>query len=560
MQPAPSGDAALGLWHGCPWPPQCLGLGWGHSISLGDLELAPCLLHQAVPSARRWHWLWLPDQSSMARRSRARHGTARHSRAQHGLSGQPSKPASPGRRQAGSTHRDASPKNAAAPDGRGSRVLGAAALPSPVGPPWPPAGPAQCCGSPWRPWIDSLPRGQRCRWVTSPSSHTQNHRVHSRCRQQGTAPGDPLQHRSTYLWLQRPFPLHPKPSAGCAQGQCPSLGSPWCSAPGAGARCLALQRASRGQTMTPGREAAQGLSAFSRSPTPKAKGQAGAQTRTQDAFVLLPADARGRHGAAAGSGYCFQHSQTRKALGGEGGGGEGGAMNQSGVPSPASSSWLGRLLPITQPGSVYSRSTIPPCLSCWLRAGECTARWGWAFHTPTAKQILQPLKREICCFLALFRAARAHAWLAGRAHAQTTQLPAAPSPRLLDLSPSCSACTQSTARAVSSAVHLSSSDSEEAEHPSPKLDAARLFSPLEEMREQKRSLGWMHSTNKAVPRMLSPCSCNKAPWAAASNRTSLGCCVSAAPQHRDPLTPHPGTGVAEGKGLTLIQSFSGLVL
>lgn len=76
MQPAPSGDAALGLWHGCPWPPQCLGLGWGHSISLGDLELAPCLLHQAVPSARRWHWLWLPDQSSMARRSRAWHGTA----------------------------------------------------------------------------------------------------------------------------------------------------------------------------------------------------------------------------------------------------------------------------------------------------------------------------------------------------------------------------------------------------------------------------------------------------------------------------------------------------
>lgn len=250
----------------------------------------------------------------------------------------------------------------------------------------------------------------------------------------------------------------------------------------------------------------------------------------------------------------------KKGSGGRGWGGEGGAMNQSGVPSPASSSWLGRLLPITQPGSVYSRSTIPPCLSCWLRAGECTARWGWAFHTPTAKQILQPLKREICCFLALFRAARAHAWLAGRAHAQTTQLPAAPSPRLLDLSPSCSACTQSTARAVSSAVHLSSSDSEEAEHPSPKLDAARLFSPLEEMREQKRSLGWMHSTNKAVPRMLSPCSCNKAPWAAASNRTSLGCCVSAAPQHRDPLTPHPGTGVAEGKGLTLIQSFSGLVL
>lgn len=68
-----------------------------------------------------------------------------------------------------------------------------------------------------------------------------------------------------------------------------------------------------------------GTQCLLRLPTPKAEGHAGAQTRTQDAFVLLLADARGRRGAAAGSGHCFQHSQTRKALGGrgwvEGGGG-----------------------------------------------------------------------------------------------------------------------------------------------------------------------------------------------------------------------------------------------
>lgn len=124
--------------------------------------MAPCLLHWLSPALgdgiggsclmkAAWH-------------SAAGHGTAWHSTARHGLPGQPSKPDGPGRRQEGSTHRDASPKNAAAPDGRGSRVPGAAALPSPVGPPRPPAGPAQRCGSPWRPWPDSLPRGQRCCW------------------------------------------------------------------------------------------------------------------------------------------------------------------------------------------------------------------------------------------------------------------------------------------------------------------------------------------------------------------------------------------------------------
>lgn len=56
--------------------------------------------------------------------------------AQHGPArppGRAGKQAGPGRRQAGSTH-DTSPKNAAAPDGRGGRVPGAAVHPSPGGP------------------------------------------------------------------------------------------------------------------------------------------------------------------------------------------------------------------------------------------------------------------------------------------------------------------------------------------------------------------------------------------------------------------------------------------
>lgn len=65
-----------------------------------------------------------------------------------------------------------------------------------------------------------------------------------------------------------------------------------------------------------------------------------------------------------------QRSQTRKA----GGGGE--DMNQSGVPLLAGGSWPVRQLPITQPGSVYSRSTTPPSPSPPGRRGERAAGMG----------------------------------------------------------------------------------------------------------------------------------------------------------------------------------------
>lgn len=82
-----------------------------------------------------------------------------HGPAQHGPArppGRAGKQAGPGRRQAGST-RDTSPKNAAAPDGQGGRVPGAAVHPSPGGPPGSPAQPAQHRGSPWCPRPDSRP-------------------------------------------------------------------------------------------------------------------------------------------------------------------------------------------------------------------------------------------------------------------------------------------------------------------------------------------------------------------------------------------------------------------
>lgn len=55
-------------------------------------------------------------------------------------------------------------------------------------------------------------------------------------------------------------------------------------------------------------------------------------------------------------------------------------MNQSGVPSPAGGSWPVRQLPITQPGSVYSRSTTPPpSPSLPGRRGKRAAGMGMAF-------------------------------------------------------------------------------------------------------------------------------------------------------------------------------------
>lgn len=57
-------------------------------------------------------------------------------------------------------------------------------------------------------------------------------------------------------------------------------------------------------------------------------------------------------------------------------------MNQSGVPSPAGGSWPVRQLPITQPGSVYSRSTTPHRLPC--QAGEGNVLLGWGWHSRRA--------------------------------------------------------------------------------------------------------------------------------------------------------------------------------
>lgn len=76
-------------------------------------------------------------------------------------------------------------------------------------------------------------------------------------------------------------------------------------------------------------------------------------------------------GATAGSGRWLPAQPDKKGCrGGE-------DMNQSGVPSPAGGSWPVRQLPITQPGSVYSRSTTPHRLPCQPGEGNVLLGWGW---------------------------------------------------------------------------------------------------------------------------------------------------------------------------------------
>lgn len=69
-----------------------------------------------------------------------------------------------------------------------------------------------------------------------------------------------------------------------------------------------------------------------------------------------------------------QRGQTRKA------GGRGEDMNQSGVPLLAGGSWPVQQLPITQPGSVYSRSTIPHRLPCRTGEENQPQARGWCCH------------------------------------------------------------------------------------------------------------------------------------------------------------------------------------
>lgn len=138
----------------------------------------------------------------------------------------------------------------------------------------------------------------------------------------------------TYLWLQRPHPPHPKASAGRCPGQCcPFPGSPQRWPLGAGThRPQAWWRLSPGTKRTPGREeAGQRLSAVaspgrSSTSTSTGGGHGGVRgAQTQDAFVFLPAGARGQRGSrtpARAAGLQLdpadgsQHSQTRKAAGG----------------------------------------------------------------------------------------------------------------------------------------------------------------------------------------------------------------------------------------------------
>lgn len=83
-----------------------------------------------------------------------------------------------------------------------------------------------------------------------------------------------------------------------------------------------------------------------------------------------------RRRATAGSGRWLPAQPDKKGCrGGE-------DMNQSGVPSPAGGSWPVRQLPITQPGSVYSRSTTPHRLLC--QAGEGNVLLGWGWHSRCA--------------------------------------------------------------------------------------------------------------------------------------------------------------------------------
>lgn len=194
----------------------------------------------------------------------------------------------------------------------------------------------------------------------------------------------------TYLWLQRLHPPHPKASAGRCPGQCcPFPGSPQRWPPGVGAhRSQAWWRLSPGTKRTPGREAGQRLSAVA-SPCRSSAGAGGGHggvrgAQTQDAFVFLPAGARGQRGSrtpAPPRGYSWirpmapSTARQERLQGGE-------DMNQSGVPSPAGGSWPVRQLPITQPGSVYSRSTTPYRLPC--QAGEGNVLLGWGWHSRCA--------------------------------------------------------------------------------------------------------------------------------------------------------------------------------
>lgn len=200
----------------------------------------------------------------------------------------------------------------------------------------------------------------------------------------------PVYPRSTYLWLQRPHPPHPKASGGRCPGQrCPFPGSPQRWPPAAGTRRpQAWWRLSPGTKRTPGREAGQRLSAVaspgqSSGSTGGGHGGFGAHRHKMLLFSCRPVHVAGAGAARqpAPRGYSWIRpmapgtARQERLQGGE-------DMNQSGVPSPAGGSWPVRQLPITQPGSVYSRSTTPHRLPC--QAGEGNVLLGWGWHSRRA--------------------------------------------------------------------------------------------------------------------------------------------------------------------------------
>lgn len=412
----------------------------------------PCPLHLAVPgsrqrqpSAKNRHRQLLPDQSSLAWHGAARHSTARRAR-REGLANKPVQGG--GRWEArviplpkmllllmdGETESQ-EPQPSPAPRAPPARRRGqpnAAALPSAHGLTHGPEDGGQGPRCRW----GHLPSGAAGfgaptpnRWALAFAGRPKPRRHAEPAAQPAVGQGNNPQGRHppaspgiTYLWLQRPHPPHPKPSGGrCPeQRRHPSPGSPRRWPPDAGARRLqAWWRLSRGTKRTPGREAGQRLSAFAYpASTGGGRGAGGQGAQTQDALFSC----RPVHVAGAGSrtplasqpaprGYSWIRPMAPSAARQErlegGGGGE--DMNQSGVPLLASGSWPVRQLPITQPGSVYSRSTTPhPNVFPAGRARQTRRRdgdgiaaaprwvWGWS-PTPTLGVLGRCRGPCVCC-------------------------------------------------------------------------------------------------------------------------------------------------------------------
>lgn len=242
-------------------------------------------------------------------------------------------------------------------------------------------GPAQRCGSPRRPWPDSRPWGRRA-----------GHRGHL---------------PKISVPFGAPSPKHPRGEGawGPPRASQHLLVAP-ASAPSASKAVLWLRSG-------PGSGAAPGLSLV---PSGRCRGSAVAGLAAgvsrelgaawKESRTRLSAGGTGGHGARGC--FCFpggrctwpargaarrgatagdkEKASRGRAEGGLGGGHE----SKPASPLPASSSWPGRLLPITQAAGVYPGSTTPPRLSCWERRQRAAGRpprrqrWGRGFHTPSA--------------------------------------------------------------------------------------------------------------------------------------------------------------------------------